>query len=165
MSSESNQSPRIRPVEASRIGELIRLGEETNLSPWTADSYADELKNPDAIMLRLAGEDNSTLGFLVGRIVPGGEVEIRLDAEIYNIAVGEEHQRRGYGQQLFDAFIGICHEKGAANIWLEVRESNQRAIRFYEKNGFERVQSRSDFYDNPREHALLMRFVLKYQTA
>jgi ribosomal-protein-alanine N-acetyltransferase len=157
--------PRIRSVEASRIGDLIRIGEETRLSPWTANSYLEELRNPDAIMLRLAGDDNSTLGFIVGRIVPGGEIEMRLDAEIYNIAVGEGHQRRGYGQKLFDAFAAICHEKHAANIWLEVRESNERAICFYEKNGFERVQSRSDFYNNPREHALLMRFVLKYQTA
>ena len=165
MSSESSQSPRIRRVEASRIGDLIRIGEETKLSPWTANSYVEELKNPNAIILRLAGEDNSTLGFIVGRMVPGGEIEMRLDAEIYNIAVGEEHQRRGYGQQLFDAFAGICHERRSSNIWLEVRESNQKALRFYEKNGFERVQSRSDFYDNPREHALLMRLVLKDQTA
>ena len=165
MSTDSSHSRRIRPVEASRIGDLIRIGEEAKLSPWTANSYVEELKNPDAIMLRLAGEDNSTLGFIIGRIVPGGEVEARLDAEIYNIAVGEGHQRRGYGQELFDAFVGICHERRAAIIWLEVRESNQKAIRFYEKNGFERVQNRSDFYENPREHALLMRLILKYQTA
>jgi [ribosomal protein S18]-alanine N-acetyltransferase len=154
-------SLRIRPVDASHIGEMIRIGEETNLSPWSAQSYLDELKNPSAIMLRLVDEENTIIGFVVGRIILGGEIETRRDAEIYNIAVAEQYQQKGCGQQLFDAFVVICREKQAANIWLEVRESNQKAIKFYEKNGFERVQTRPSFYSNPREHALVMLLILK----
>jgi [ribosomal protein S18]-alanine N-acetyltransferase len=152
---------RIRPVEASHIGELIRIGEETNLSPWSAQSYLDELKNPAGIMLRLVDVENTIVGFVVGRIILGGEIETRLDAEIYNIAVSEQYQQKGCGQQLFEAFVVKCRENQSANVWLEVRESNQKAIKFYEKNGFERVQTRPFFYNNPREHALVMRLILK----
>lgn len=157
----NNNNFRVRPIEASHIGELIRIGEETNLSPWSAQSYIDEMKNPSSIMLRLVDEENSTVGFIVGRLVLGGAIETRLDAEIYNIAVTDHHQRKGCGQLLFDEFRQKCCEKQAANIWLEVRESNEKAIKFYEKNGFERVQTRPSFYSNPREHALVMLLILK----
>ena len=158
-----NQSDahRIRPVEAAHVCDLIRIADETNLSHWSAQSYLDEMKNPDAVMLRLVAEDNSTIGFVVGRFVIGGDLETRVDAEIYNIAVTETKQRAGRGQLLFDAFASACREKEAANIWLEVRESNDKAITFYEKNRFERVQTRNHFYENPREHALLMKLTLK----
>lgn len=152
---------RIRPVEAAHIGDLIRIGEETNLSPWTATGYLEEMKNADAIMLRLVAEDNSTLGFVVGRSIMGGDVETTLDAEIYNIAVAENEQRQGRGQVLFDAFLSACNERQVTKIWLEVRESNEKAIRFYERNGFVRVQTRPSFYENPREHAILMKLILR----
>ncbi|MEO6052100.1 MAG: ribosomal protein S18-alanine N-acetyltransferase [Pyrinomonadaceae bacterium] len=158
---DNSDSARIRAVEVSHISELIRIGVETNLSPWTAQSYLDEMKNPDAIMLRLFGEDNTIAGFVVGRLVSGGEIDTQGDAEIYNIAVTKGQQRKGLGQLLFNAFISICKESGVANIWLEVRESNYEAIAFYIKNGFEHFQTRNLFYDNPREHALLMKLSLK----
>ncbi len=158
---EAPHSPRIRPIEAAHIADLIRIAEETNLSHWSAQSYLDEMKNPDAIMLRLDAGDNSTIGFVVGRFVPGGEIEIVMDAEIYNIAITENEQRKGLGQFLFNAFASTCREKKTTNVWLEVRESNTKAISFYEKSGFERVQTRPSFYENPREHALLMKLILK----
>lgn len=158
---EQCEDSRIRPVDSSHIADLIRIGEETNLSPWSAQSYLDELKNADAVMLRAVNTENATIGFVIGRLIVAGETEPRTDAEIYNIAVVETEQRRGCGQSLFDAFTNRCIAKGAANVWLEVRESNRSAIRFYEKNGFERVQSRRHFYENPREHAILMRLSLK----
>jgi len=164
MSSPKREIPlsdvRIRPVEASHVADLIAIGEETNLSRWTAQSYLDEMKNPDSLMLRAVGEDNSTLAFVVGRFVLGGQIEEVTDAEIYNIAVASKEQGRGFGQLLFDAFLTECRKREAANIWLEVRESNAKAIAFYETNGFERVQTRPSFYENPREHALLMRLCL-----
>ncbi len=158
----SSSSYRIRSVEPAHIGDLIRIGESSNLSPWSANSYLDELKNPESIMLRLVSDENETVGFIVGRFVIGGEIEIEYDAEIYNIAVIDRLQGNGFGQILFDAFLAKCSDRDVANIWLEVRESNVRAIAFYEKNGFERVQTRSHFYDNPREHAILMRLSLAH---
>lgn len=153
------QTLRIRPVEAAHIAELIRIGDETNLSPWTAQHYLEEIKNPNAIMLRLVAEDNSIFGFVVGRQVVGGVVEETVDAEIYNIAIDAVRQGNGYGQTLFDAFLAVCRGRCVQNIWLEVRESNQKAITFYERNGFVKVQTRNNFYENPREAALLMKLV------
>lgn len=112
-------------------------------------------------MLRLESEQNVTIGFVVGRIVEGGVVEAEPQAEIYNIAVQEAEQGKGFGQMLFDAFIAKCEENDVSSVWLEVRESNVKAIGFYKSNGFEQVQTRNNFYNNPREAALLMKLVLK----
>src|SRR5689334_7547047 len=95
---------RIRPIETAHIGELIRLGESANLSPWTAENYIEELKNPDAIMLRLVSNDNATVGFIVARIVIGGVIEATIDAEIYNIMIETHYRRQGLAQMLFDNF-------------------------------------------------------------
>ena len=159
------QYSRIRPVEAKHISELIRIADETNLSAWSAQNYIDEFQIPESIMFRLETDTNETAGFIVGRIVSFGLVEREVEAEIYNIAVVRSLQKTGLGQQLFDAFVSACRELSVSNIWLEVRASNQTAIGFYERNGFERVQSRNNFYENPREHALLMKLVLRPQRA
>jgi len=152
--------PRIRPVESCHIAELIEIGDSVNLSPWTAQNYLDELKTPAAIMLRLETDDSKTVGFIVGRVIAGASAEAESEAEIYNMAVTENEQGIGRGQMLFDAFAEECRIRKVVSIWLEVRESNETAINFYRKNGFETVQTRSHFYNNPREHALLMRLFL-----
>ena len=157
MSSADISKPRIRPVEAANIADLIRIGEETNLSRWTAQNYLDEMKNPLAIMLRLIDEANSTLGFIVGRVIIGDQIERSADAEIYNIAVSKTEQCKGHGQRLYDEFAAICRSREVVHMWLEVRESNKAALAFYRRNGFAAVQTRNNFYDNPREHAILMK--------
>ena len=158
-----DEEVRVRFVDACHISDLIRLGQSVNLSPWTADSYLSELKNPDAVMLRLVSQENKTIGFVVGRFVNSSADHI--DAEIYNIAIAESEQRKGNGQRLFDEFLDSCRRRGVNNIWLEVRQSNERAIAFYKRNGFQPVQKRSHFYENPREHGWLMRLVLKTNEA
>ncbi|MBK8304353.1 MAG: ribosomal protein S18-alanine N-acetyltransferase [Chloracidobacterium sp.] len=152
---------RIRPVDRSHIADLIRIADETNLSAWSAQNYLDEFQMPGSIMLRLESELNVTIGFVVGRIVEGGVVETEQQAEIYNIAIEKSEQGNGFGQLLLDAFIEKCRQYNVTSIWLEVRESNEKAIGFYKTNGFEHVQSRNNFYDNPREAALLMKLILK----
>ena len=151
---------RIRSIEASHIGALIALGEAANLSPWTAQSYLDELKEPRSIMLRLESPENETIGFIVGRIVAAADDEHAVDADIYNIAVDLAAQGNGNGQLLLDEFLAKCLESFVRNVWLEVRESNDTAIRFYARNGFFAVTTRKHFYSNPPEHALLMRLDL-----
>ena len=145
---------RMREVKACHVGDLIHIGDSVGLSPWTAENYLDELKNPDAVMLRLVSPENKTLGFIVGRLV--GSEASSIDAEIYNIAVKQSAQKKGNGQLLLNAFTEQCRGKGVRTIWLEVRESNSPAINFYQKNGFIFVQRRSHFYSNPREHGWLM---------
>lgn len=151
---------RIRSIEASHIGTLIAIGDSANLSPWSAQSYVDELREPRSIMLRLESPENATIGFIVGRIVAAADDEHAVDADIYNIAVDEGLRGKGNGKLLLDNFLELCRKSLVRSVWLEVRESNESAIRFYERNGFCFVTTRKHFYSNPSEHALLMRLDL-----
>lgn len=154
---------RIRSIEASHIGALIELAEATNLSPWSAQSYFDELRDERSIMLRLESDENATIGFVVGRIVTAADEENVVDADIYNIAVNISSQRNGNGQFLINEFFDRCRKSLVRSVWLEVRESNLTAINFYRRNGFFAVTTRKHFYTNPPEHALLMRLNLYYK--
>lgn len=151
---------RIRQITSSQIADLIRIADETNLSPWSAQNYLDELQTQTSIMMALIDDRAQTIGFIVGRLVPGAAENV-VDAEIYNIAVIASEQGHGHGQSLFDAFLAKCTASHAANIWLEVRESNQKAIDFYRRNAFESVQTRRDFYQDPRENGIIMRLCLE----
>lgn len=160
MTEKVSDALRIRTVESVHIAELIGIGRETNLSAWSAQNYLDEMQDAASIMLRIGSGPRETIGFVVGRVIVG-EVDSNREAEIYNIAITPRHQHCGFGQMLFDEFAARCRENGVSTIWLEVRESNLPAISFYQKNGFEPVQSRRNFYSNPREHAVLMRLKLE----
>ncbi len=148
---------RIREIDSSHIAGLIQIAEDTNLNRWTAAHYLDELKNTDAIMLRLESLENETVGFIVGRIVPSLDNEAAADAEIYNIGIDPRFQRMGCGQTLIEAFMTACRKRHVEKVWLEVRVSNEPARRIYEKNGFRAVSTRKAFYTDPTEDGVLMR--------
>lgn len=149
-------SPRIRSVETSHLGDLIRIAEETNLNRWTAQHYLEELKSPTSIMFRLESVDNETIGFIVGRTVASNDDDEAVDAEIYNVGVDPKFQRLGYGQTLLTAFLDACRERKVLKIWLEVRETNAPAVGLYARNDFIPVTIRKDFYADPRENGILM---------
>ena len=62
---------------------------------------------------------------------PGKEIEAR--SEIYAIYIHPDHQRQGYGQQLFVALIQALIEAGYDDVGLWMIGGNSKAERFYEK--------------------------------
>ncbi len=74
--------------------------------------------------------------------------------ELLNLAVAPEHRRRGIGRRLVAAAL----ETAAGPVYLEVRASNQAARRLYETCGFRPVGIRENYYRNPDEPAIVMRF-------
>lgn len=91
----------------------------------------------------VAEADGELAGFAVWQELPGGE------AELLNLAVDPRQRRRGAGRALVEAMAG-------RRTWLEVRASNEGAIRFYESLGFERRGLRRDYYRDPVEDAVVM---------
>lgn len=91
----------------------------------------------------VAEADGEVAGFAVWQELPGGE------AELLNLAVDPRLRRRGAGRALVEAMSG-------RRAWLEVRASNEGAIRFYESLGFERRGLRRNYYRDPAEDAVVM---------
>ena len=80
---------------------------------------------------------------------------------IGNIAVAPEHRRRGLGRALLRAQKARAAEQGLRFLTLEVRAGNTAARRLYESEGFETAGLRRDYYERPREDALLMTYYLE----
>ena len=78
------------------------------------------------------------------------------EAEIARIAISEDVRRQGVGNGLLYYTCECCREKQIERLLLDVRESNEGAIAFYQKYGFQTDGMRKHFYEMPKENAVLM---------
>ena len=76
------------------------------------------------------------------------------DSELLSIATSAAHQRAGIGTDLLDAGLNRLDFAGGDRMFLEVREGNTKARRFYEKHGFEPYAERKKYYADG-ENAIL----------
>ena len=81
---------------------------------------------------------------------------INEDAELLNIAVSEEFQKKGIGLLLLQSVIVEARRHLAERMLLEVRESNEKARRLYCQNGFCELGIRKNYYTQPNENAIIM---------
>jgi ribosomal-protein-alanine acetyltransferase len=146
---------RIEPLKNRNIRDVIEIEIECGLSRWSYADYVDELARPDSVMLAAAVSENDCGGFLVGRFIPGTSANTN-DAEIYNIGVRLSMQGAGLGSRLMNEFFSICARDQIENIWLDVRQSNERAIAFYRSFGFTQTAVRRAFYRDPVEDGIIM---------
>lgn len=78
------------------------------------------------------------------------------EAELLNLVVDPEHQRRGVGKALLEQARQRLLEAGAKKVYLEVRLSNQPALKLYYSVGFALHSLRKDYYRNPQEDAYVL---------
>ncbi len=138
----------LRPMTEEDLPAVSQIEEETFSMPWKPDDFREMIKR-----------DNMTymVAELDGEIIGGaGMRNILGDGEITNVAIREKYRGRGYGKALLQALLTAGEEMGAAAFTLEVRVSNTAAIRLYEGLGFVSEGVRPDFYERPREDALIM---------
>ena len=113
----------------------------TGAAGWRVADYLEQ-------EFLVALEGNRIVGFLVARTLVAGE------REILNLAVAPDFRRKGVARALLDrALEGFCGE-----VFLEVRESNGVAQKFYKSLGFKELSKRKGYYDNPPETAIVMKF-------
>lgn len=77
-------------------------------------------------------------------------------ANLVSIAVAPEARGGGAASLLLSSTIRRLKLRGVERLTLLVRESNGRAIRFYERHGFTRLRRSPRYYENG-EDGLLMR--------
>ena len=132
----------------AHIPQMVELEKICFSLPWTADMIKSELNNPSC--LYLAAVDGDTLVGYIG-------VQTVLDeGYINNVAVRPEYRRQGIAAALISLLVEQARAIGLAFMTLEVRESNAPAIPLYEKLGFTTVGRRKNYYEKPREDAILM---------
>jgi len=78
------------------------------------------------------------------------------EADVINLAVGAAYRRAGVGGRLLARVAAECRAQGIPLVWLRVRARNRGARRFYRACGFRPIGRFRDYYDRPREDAVLM---------
>jgi ribosomal-protein-alanine N-acetyltransferase len=141
----------IRPATWEDIQLVAGIESESFSDPWSERSFGEILLAPAAIFLVAARSESRTIaGYVIALVVQSL-------GEILNLAVAHDFRRRGLGGDLLDAALSAVHARGAQEIFLEVRESNQPALALYGSRGFSAVGQRRKYYRNPVEDALVLR--------
>jgi ribosomal-protein-alanine N-acetyltransferase len=150
----------IRIIEAREfhLPELVKIENACILPPWSEADLRNEIGRSDGLFA-LALENGSdtaeggVLGFCILR--RAGD-----EAELYQIAVRKEARNRGVADSLMHSAIRYCRENKIGSIYLEVRKSNEAAIRLYRKHGFKNGGCRKNYYSSPVEDAVVMSLAL-----
>ncbi len=85
-----------------------------------------------------------------------GMLSVADEAQVLNLATLPEYRGRGYGRRLLMRMFDEARARGCLTVTLEVRESNKSARGLYESVGFTEVGCRPDYYQSPREAAIIM---------
>ena len=136
------------PMDRSHIKEIASVERECFSTPWTEAMLEEELFNPMASFIVAQRNDGAVLGYAGLHVVLD-------EGYIDNVAVDPAWRRQGIADALIGAFVRFG-EANLAFLTLEVRASNAPAIALYEKYGFYEVGRRKNYYDDPKEDAVLM---------
>lgn len=143
------------PLLADDLDRVLQVEQRAYSHPWSRANFVDALHSGyQAQMLTANGQ---LLGYFVAM---KGVDEVHL----LNITVAPEFQRQGWARVLLDALAIWSRGQGAQWLWLEVRVSNDRALRVYEAHGYRRVGQRKGYYpahNGQREDAVVMSLSLE----
>ncbi len=140
-------------AEARHIPALEAMEKQCFSMPWNAQMLLNQM--PDERHEFLVMErDGELLGYI-------GMMYILDEGYISNVAVSPTARRQGIGSKLIEALLQRAEALELSFVTLEVRESNEPARKLYGKHGFQDVGRRKNYYDLPKEDAILMTIFLK----
>ena len=140
---------RLVPMEEAHVSQIAQIEILCFSSPWNEDSVRSELTNPLSLWL-VALDGERVVGYVGSQSVLG-------EADLMNIAVLPAYRRQRIALRLLDELQKALHAQGVCSITLEVRASNDAAIRLYEFLGYIQVGRRPNYYFKPKEDALILR--------
>ena len=128
----------LREMRVSDLDAVMDIERRAYEFAWSRGNFVDSLAAGYVAQV-LCDEQGAVQGYFVAM---AGVDEMHL----LNISVEPRLQRRGLGLQLLDGVLLSATLHGAALLWLEVRPSNQRALRLYERYGLHAVARRRAYY-------------------
>lgn len=143
----------IEPISTQYLPQIRAIEHQAHTHPWS-DQHLNDIEARFACH-HLLLKDGEVLGYYYAQNI-GGEMTL------LNIAIVPQQQGNGYGDLLLKHLIEYGQQSAAESIWLEVRESNHRAINLYTSLEFNEVTRRMDYYPcaNGREDAIVMSYTL-----
>jgi len=140
----------LRPLTLADLGDIERIERRSYPTPWSRSMFAGELSKPSSYC---TGAVDTERGKLVGYCI----VSRYVDAwHIMNVAVHESYRGRGVARQLLGDLFAATSGDPLRGYTLEVRVSNDAAIRLYAGLGFRTTGVRRGYYTDNREDAYVM---------
>jgi [ribosomal protein S18]-alanine N-acetyltransferase len=143
-------------LTADWLDRVLHIENAVYPQPWSRANFEDSIKTGYQMQVLTSGneEKSDILGYFIA--MKGFE-----EVHLLNITVAESFQRQGWARSMLDALAVWSRGQGAAWLWLEVRDSNHRALQVYKTHGFKQVNIRKDYYPkgpkaNGREDAIVM---------
>lgn len=154
----SPQAAQLRTMQVADLDAVHAIEQRAYAFPWSRGNFIDSLAA--GYQAAVLEADGALLGYFIAM---AGVDEMHL----LNVTVAPEHQGRGHARSMLDALEAECRRLHLATLWLEVRESNERARALYRRRGFAEVGLRRGYYPAPasrREDAIVMRLPISPAT-
>jgi len=116
--------------------------------PWSLRDFRECVASD--IVFLVAAAPEGVAGYVIAQ-------DAADEGEILNLAVASARLRGGIGRALVEQVLAALAERGARQVFLEVRESNGAARALYASLRFEEVGRRSSYYRRPVEDAIVLR--------
>ena len=138
----------LRRLELRDLSSIERIEQRSYPTPWSRSMFAGELAKPASICLG-AFVDEKLVGYMI--------ISRYVDAwHVMNLAVDPDHRRHGIASLLLERLFETTDDGSRRGYTLEVRVSNDGAIKLYERLGFTGRGIRRGYYTDNREDALIM---------
>jgi ribosomal-protein-alanine N-acetyltransferase len=139
-----------RRLEVHDLNAIEKIERASYRTPWSRSMFAGELAKPSSISLGAFDPEN---GELLGYLI----ISRYVDAwHVMNLAVAPKHRRQRIAAGLLERLFEATSSEGRRGYTLEVRVSNEIAIKLYEQAGFKARGVRRGYYTDNREDALIM---------
>jgi [ribosomal protein S18]-alanine N-acetyltransferase len=138
----------IQPLDLDDVGSIEEIEQSSMPAPWSRMMFVSEIVKATSVCLGAFVDDALVAYVIVSRYVDAWHV--------MNLVVAPEHQRQGIATRLLVALFDQTAEDASRGFTLEVRVSNDAAIKLYESTGFRAQGVRRGYYTDNREDALIM---------
>lgn len=127
---------------------IFAVEKESFSNPWSLNTLRQEFEHAFSRIF-VCRKNDEVIGYICAW-------QVADEIHLLKIAVAGKWRRKGLGSALLKKLIALARESGVSLVYLEVRDSNVAAIKFYEKHGFRVVGRRKGYYRDSGEDALLM---------
>lgn len=145
-----------RPATEEDLPKILEIEKIAQKLPWTETHFREEMAKPFAQFLVLTDDDTDSV--IGGYIVYWAMFD---ECHILTIATNPEWRGLGLGKKLVRQVINYAVSKDMKRLFLEVRKSNEAAIKLYSSLGFFVDHIKKNFYEDGEDAYFMELFVQK----
>ncbi|HYQ48545.1 MAG TPA: ribosomal protein S18-alanine N-acetyltransferase [Thermodesulfovibrionales bacterium] len=135
------------------VPEVLSIERASFTTPWSGTLFMNEIYKPLSLP-KVARAGGRIVGYICAN-------QVLDEGHILNVTVHPEHRGQGMAQEMVRHIVGLLEERSCTAIFLEVRVSNEAALRMYERAGFRMITVRKHYYTSPEEDAVIMALNLR----